>query len=40
MQKLGMRRDREITDSRGRQVRIYALDRGDYLPAGPHHKPS
>jgi hypothetical protein len=32
MQKLGMQMDREITDSRGRPVRIYAIDRADYRP--------
>jgi RimJ/RimL family protein N-acetyltransferase len=40
MQKLGMQLDREITDSRGRRVRIYALNRSDHRPPGPHPQPS
>jgi RimJ/RimL family protein N-acetyltransferase len=40
MQKLGMQLDREITDSRRRRVRIYAINRADYRPAGPRHEPS
>ena len=30
MQKLGMRLDREITDNRGRRVRIYTIGRNEY----------
>ena len=40
MQKLGMQLDREITDSRGRRVRIYAINRSGYRPPGPRHEPS
>ena len=40
MQKLGMQLDREITDSRGRRVRIYAINRSDHRPPGPHPEPS
>jgi RimJ/RimL family protein N-acetyltransferase len=40
MRKLGMQPDREITDNRRRRVRIYAIDRSDYHPAGPRHEPS
>jgi RimJ/RimL family protein N-acetyltransferase len=40
MQKLGMQLDREITDSRGRRVRIYALNRSDHRPVGPRNEPS
>ena len=35
MQKLGMRLDREMTDGRGRRVRVYGISRTEYDPAGP-----
>lgn len=40
MQKLGMRLDREITDSRGRRVRVYVTSRDEYRQAGPRSTPS
>jgi RimJ/RimL family protein N-acetyltransferase len=40
MRKLGMQLDRDITDSRGRQVRIYAISQSEYRAAGPRNQPS
>lgn len=35
MQKLGMQLDREMTDGRGRRVRVYGINRTECNPAGP-----
>ena len=40
MQKLGMQLDQEITDSHGRQIRIYAISRSKYRLAGRCNEPS
>ena len=40
MQKLGMHLDREITDNRGRPVRIHTISRREYRLANPRNHPS